>query len=250
VGLTARSERAEAGERLVIDVSDTGIGIPAASFQDIFESFSQVDTSITRQYGGTGLGLAICRDLTGAMGGSIGVTSELGKGSVFTVTLPLRRGAAQEPEPVVQAEAPSARALRDCRLLVIEANPLAQSVLRGALGPRVAEIEVAGSAEAALEALSLRIHDHVLADGAALGGEEDERLQSLTALAATAGPARLSLMWPSPDAALKARILAAGAAQVLAKPITPAELAAALERWFAERSDEPLSSEGAEVTAC
>ena len=247
VVLSATSERAQAGERLVIAVTDTGIGIPSDRFDDIFESFSQVDTSTTRQYGGTGLGLAICRDLAEAMGGSIGVTSELGKGSVFTVILPLRRGAEVEAEPEAAAQAAPASALADCRLLVIEANPLAQSVLRSALTPKVRDLEIAAGPEEALQALKLGVFDHVLADGAALGAAEEDRLPQLAAVAASAP---VSVMWPSPDEALKARLLQAGAAQVLVKPLTPADVATALAAWFAggEQSERAAVQSG--VTAC
>ena len=249
VKLTARSERADAGERLLLELSDTGIGIPSERFEDIFESFSQVDTSVTRQYGGTGLGLAICRDLAEAMGGSIGVASELGKGSVFTVTLPLRRSAEVESSTVETQVGGGARELGDCRLLIVEANPLAQSVLRSTFAARVRELEVTGSADEALDALKLGVFDHVLADGAALAGPELERLQRLAELCG-ASSAAVSVMWPSPDEALRARIRAAGAAQVLAKPITPADLAAALGQWFLERAegDQPPAQAG--VTAC
>jgi signal transduction histidine kinase len=71
-------------------VEDTGIGIPEAKLDAIFEPFTQVDNSTTRRYEGTGLGLAVCRKLVGLMGGDIDVRSELGKGSRFTVRLPRR----------------------------------------------------------------------------------------------------------------------------------------------------------------
>ena len=74
---------------VVLAVSDTGIGIPAGSLGSMFESFSQVDASTTRRFGGTGLGLAISRGIVERMGGTIGVESTLGEGSVFTVTVPL-----------------------------------------------------------------------------------------------------------------------------------------------------------------
>ena len=72
-----------------IVVSDTGIGIPPHAVNIIFEEFRQVDGGGTRAYKGSGLGLAITRNLVRMMDGQISVQSEIGKGSVFTVTLPL-----------------------------------------------------------------------------------------------------------------------------------------------------------------
>jgi PAS domain S-box-containing protein len=73
---------------LHIEVSDTGIGIPADRLDRLFKSFSQVDSSTTRHYGGTGLGLSIVKQLVGLMGGDVRVESEVGKGSKFSVALP------------------------------------------------------------------------------------------------------------------------------------------------------------------
>lgn len=77
------------GGRCRIEVEDSGIGIPAEKQESIFEEFSQVDESDTREFGGTGLGLAIVRRLVRLMGGEVGCTSDHGKGSVFYLELPL-----------------------------------------------------------------------------------------------------------------------------------------------------------------
>jgi signal transduction histidine kinase len=74
---------------LKLTVSDTGIGMKKEALDLIFEEFRQADMSSTRRYGGTGLGLAIVRRFIQLLGGEIAVESEVGKGSKFTITVPM-----------------------------------------------------------------------------------------------------------------------------------------------------------------
>jgi len=78
------------GEKVVLEVEDTGIGIPKESLARVFERFYRVDKSRWRERGGTGLGLAIVKHIVEVHGGSVSVVSEVGKGSKFTVQLPMR----------------------------------------------------------------------------------------------------------------------------------------------------------------
>jgi PAS domain S-box-containing protein len=110
---------------LEFTVQDTGIGIPAGALDRIFESFTQVDASITRRFGGTGLGLVIARRLVELMGGRIAVQSEVGQGSTFTFTVPAEV-VASAPRPYLTVGKSS---LGGRRLLVIDDNATNRRIL-------------------------------------------------------------------------------------------------------------------------
>ncbi|MBL4906134.1 MAG: response regulator [Sneathiella sp.] len=82
---------------LRFEVADTGIGVPSNLQSRLFEKFTQADGSTTREFGGTGLGLSIVKHLTELMGGEVGITSELGKGSTFWFTVILKNSASEAP---------------------------------------------------------------------------------------------------------------------------------------------------------
>ena len=227
VRVAAVATMEDGAEMLAIRVSDTGIGIPADKYAEIFESFRQADGGTTRRFGGTGLGLTISRNLATAMGGTIAVESRENEGSSFTLTLPIVRPAAAEPRSEAPAgPAAGPRPLSASRVLVVEANPLTQGMMRALLHPRCQALAVAGSPDAAAVALSEGQFDVIIADLAAVGG-----VGAVAALAASAGErAAVVILSASLDHAQEVTLAADGASLVLAKPIGGGALIAALAR--------------------
>jgi signal transduction histidine kinase len=215
-GVTLRA--ATQGDRLTLAIVDTGIGIPADKFDDIFESFRQVDTSTTRRFGGTGLGLTICRNLAQALGGDISVTSVEGQGSTFVIDLPL-----------VLAEAPqAAEAGGGANLVVLDRNPIARSVLKTLLEPRVAMLRFAGSADEALKMLEEGGVTRLLADEMTLKADPEGPMDTLRKLSAAASELCVTVLWLKPDDDVKSQLQAAGAGQIVEKPVAGPALIEAL----------------------
>ena len=139
---------------MVLDVADTGAGIPAEKVPLIFEKFTQADSSISRKYGGTGLGLAITKRLVELQGGQIRVESRVGRGSTFTVEIPFEiaqeTAAAVRPPQVQRAVEP---AVKQARLLLVEDNAVNQRVVLAMLRKKDYKIDVANNGQEALEIL-------------------------------------------------------------------------------------------------
>jgi signal transduction histidine kinase/CheY-like chemotaxis protein len=139
------------GSWIELSVADTGIGMTPEQQGKLFEEFTQADSSTARRYGGTGLGLAITRKLARMMGGDVTVTSEPGKGSVFTVRLP----ASAEPAAGRQASAGSAPR-SDC-VLVIDDDATARELIADQLKTEgIPVVTAAGGVEGLRQAKLLR----------------------------------------------------------------------------------------------
>ena len=220
---------------VVFAVVDTGIGIPAEKQQAIFEAFSQADASTTRRFGGTGLGLAISSKLATMMGGTIGVESTVGRGSVFRVRLPFRLGG--EPEAV------EAVPLAGRRMLVVEDNAVNRAILSRTLQQRGVTVVAVEDAAAALRLLRGEdgprpTFDLVVTDNQMPGMDGFELA---AALRRDPGGRQLPLMMLSSAGSLgqAERCRELGIAAYLTKPVTQAELVDALARVLGRRSAAP-----------
>ncbi|MHB9023266.1 MAG: response regulator [Armatimonadota bacterium] len=146
IALRCSREHEPDGDRMVFQVSDTGIGMTLEQVGKLFKPFTQADSSTTRRFGGTGLGLAISRHFCQMMGGEISVTSETGGGSTFTVVLPVEVREQQEESPAPREIelGPPTEAVRGCDVLVIDDDPAVRDLLKRSLskeGFTVATVE-------------------------------------------------------------------------------------------------------------
>ncbi|MEO8097329.1 MAG: response regulator [Acidobacteriota bacterium] len=143
----SNGQSAAEAPRLIAVVKDTGIGIPAEKLDTVFDSFRQGDGGLSRAYPGLGLGLALTAKLVSVMGGTIKVASEVGRGSVFTVEIPMRRSV--EAIPVATPEAVLGEGPV---ILAVEDNPVGLRVLQHVLRRRNFRVVCATSGGEAIEA--------------------------------------------------------------------------------------------------
>lgn len=228
--VAVRAETDGAG-RVVITVSDTGIGIPREKLPMIFEHFTQADTSTTRRYGGTGLGLAIVKRLVGMMNGTIEVSSAVGNGTVFAIALPLPSAGGEADGELPEWERPVAQ-YPGLRVLVAEDNRVNQLVAKGLLERMGCGVDVAANGMEAVAMTEQFQYGLVLMD--CQMPEMDGFAATRAIRAKEAGKGKripILALTASVGAAVEGECAAAGMDGYLSKPIGQTLLVSALDRW-------------------
>ncbi|MGD0198395.1 MAG: response regulator [Solirubrobacteraceae bacterium] len=233
----ARVVRAGSRKRAArVEVIDTGIGVEQRVLQDMFEPFTQADSSTTRNYGGSGLGLAISRELIELMGGAIGATSAAGVGSTFWVELPLRestRARERSPRQVTFEDGVKLPLWSTAPLvLVVEDSPVNRIVAVRMLERCGCRTDVAENGRSALEMLRERDYDAILMD-CQMPGMDGYEATALLRASENGGP-RMPVIAMTAHAMHgdRERCLAAGMDDYVSKPIRRGSLVEALRRWL------------------
>ncbi len=208
--------------KVTLAIRDTGIGIEPHQLADIFESFRQLETGLSRKHPGLGLGLAVVQKLVGLLDGAISVNSQSGKGSVFTVTLPFKL-----PVETVAA-VPELKKSRG-RVLVVDDNSIAQTIASHALRREFFEVECAGGGEMALEAASQNHFDVILMDLQMPGWDGFETVEQIRKLPGYEETPIIAVTANCSDD-YRARSARCGMQDFLAKPVRTRDLVQAVQR--------------------
>ena len=235
IGLVVQGDQEDGVDWIRMSVSDSGIGIPPEKIDHVFEEFSQADETTTRDYGGTGLGLPISRRFCQMMGGDITLESIVGKGSTFTIRLPLQvTEIAEEPEatdetpPVVLPEPGEEQVV-----LVVDDDPNALDLLGRTLQEAGVKVVTASDGQGALNLARTLLPAAITLDVMMPGMDGWEVLRELKADPATQDiPVIMVTM--TDDRALG---YALGATEFLTKPVQRTRLMQLLERHTPENSE-------------
>ena len=229
-------------DRVVVQfcVSDTGIGIAAKHLDGLFDSFFQVDASITRKFGGTGLGLSICKQLAELMHGRIEVDSQPGQGSTFCLTLPLRVSSEIRNGQDNKTDDTAANDTKPTHILLVEDDHFNQLVAQKLLLKLGYRCDIAHNGQQAIDALRQRQYDLVFMDmemPTMDGIEATQRIRNSTGK--TLNPDVVIIaMTANVMEADRHLCLRVGMNDFLNKPFSKNELAEKIDIWLGQDTNE------------
>ncbi len=151
-------------ERLVTVISDTGVGIEKAAQATLFDPFVQADRSSKRNYEGTGLGLAICKNLITLMNGEIALKSDVGKGTQFTVSLPLPTVDSEEEEEAVEQVVDEQKSFDSLSILVVDDIRMNQIIITQMLKKLQVKPDIGNNGREAVNAVEANHYDLIFMD--------------------------------------------------------------------------------------
>ncbi len=222
---------------LLVEVADSGIGIPPDRIGRLFKPFSQADSSTTRRFGGTGLGLVISKRLSELLGGDVSLVKSSSEGSVFALSLPLvtvpRDEEAQRPTLDVNALTPELVKSAPCRLLVVEDNPVNSMLAQRMLASLGFESESRTNGLLGIEAYKQDRFDIIFMDlqmPVMDGLEATRAIRQFEVSNPADVPAYIVALTADAMAGDRDRCLQAGMDDYLSKPIRRSELSAVLRR--------------------
>jgi signal transduction histidine kinase len=235
----AATDETAAAVLLRFEVRDTGIGISAADQAHLFTPFEQADASLARIYGGTGLGLALSKRLVQAMGGSMGVDSQVDAGSVFWFTVRLGKARhvvdAADPHSAPCAELELFTRHAGVRVLVVQDDPISREIAKDLMQDAGLRVDLAGDGLAAVEMARQTDYALILMD---IQMPKMNGVDAALAILAFPGrePPPILAMTASVSPEDKARCLAVGMQDIITQPLDPERLFTTVLRWLNRRS--------------
>jgi len=217
-------------ENLIIEVEDQGKGIKKENLDIIFKSFTQEDNSITKEYGGSGLGLSIVNSLVRMMNGKIEVESEVGVGTSFVVTLPLKSG----KKTVHDIHNGCNGEFFGKKILVVEDNMSNQLFMRALLSSFKVDLDVASDGLEAIEKFKLNKYDLILMDVNMPNMDGVEATKNILEIEDELGQSHTPIVALTANALTgdKERFLRAGMDGYLTKPLRKSELHKVFKKFF------------------
>lgn len=250
IKIILRGEKEKGNQlKLYATVEDSGMGIPHSKMKELFQPFSQLDSSNTRKFGGTGLGLVICKEIVTMMDGEIWVESELGKGSKFHFTsrfgmqesdefvevLPILKVEKQELEVEAEVAKPSEdikRGRRRFKLLLAEDNTVNQKVATRILNDAGYNVDPVGNGAEALKAVQNGNYDLVLMDVQMPEMDGFTATQTIRGIQGDKSKIPIIALTAHALTGDREKCLEIGMNDYITKPINSKELLKILDKWL------------------